>query len=122
MALTLGTIGTPLNIKFRQGSTWGTYPITIKNKETTLPIDLTGKSFIANIKKSYSGQILATISVNIIDAVGGKIGLTIPSTVTSLLKGNPNSEPEYVWDMEMINSDTTIEPIFYGTVTSVSNV
>lgn len=122
MALTLGTIGTPLNIKFRQGSSFGPYPFVITNKETGLPVNLTGYTIIAKVKKSYTTPVLASMVINITEPLNGKFEMSLPSSVTATIKGNPEGNPEYIWDMEYTSPSGITEPLFYGTGACFSDV
>jgi hypothetical protein len=121
MAKTLGTIGKELNLKFRQGSTFGPYEITLNDPDGN-PFDLTGYTFLGKIKKSYSSDVvLANVNITEVDYTLGKISMSIPSSGTSLCKGNPNGSSDYIWDLEMIDSNGSIQPLFYGVVESFSN-
>lgn len=122
MDKTIGTIGSELNLKFRQGATFGPYVLTITNADKT-PIDLSLYVFLAKIKKRYSSStILANVDFIPVDLVNGKVSISISSLTTSLLKGNPDGNAEYVWDAEMTDSLGQVESLFYGTVESFSNV
>lgn len=119
---TIGTIGNKLDLLFRQGSTFGPYEITIKDNNQS-PINLTGYTFNAAIKKSYSASTsIASIVVSPVDLINGKISINIPANITATIKGNPDKEPQYIWDMEYINTNGSVEPLLYGSVTSFANV
>jgi hypothetical protein len=117
----LGTIGKKLDLLIKQGSTFGEYPITLKNVDKT-PKDLTGYIFNGKIKKSYtSPTVLANIQFREIDLVNGIIGMYISAEITQTLKGNPNGISEYVYDIEYTDTNNFVEPILYGDVEVFSN-
>ena len=120
MAKTLGTIGNELNILFRAGTTWGSYQLTIKNKDGT-PVNLTGYTFSARIKRTISSaDIVASITVDPIDLPNGIVALLIPATTTSTIQ--PSGSSPYVWDMEMTDPLGFVEPLFFGEVEVIGNV
>lgn len=117
----IGTIGNKLDLLFRQGSSFGPYQITIKNA-AGLPINLTGYTFSAKIKKSYStATTLADIIVTPVNLELGIISISMPSLVTQNIKGNPDKNADYIWDMEYTDTNGLVEPLFYGKVTSFAN-
>lgn len=121
MAKTIGTIGSELNLKFRQGATFGPYNLTIKDA-AGLPVNLTNTTFTGKVKKSYtSSEILAQIVFTPVDLINGQVSISIPSTVTANIKGNPNGNADYIWDAEMTDINNQVEPLFYGTVESFAN-
>lgn len=118
----LGSVGKKLDLLIKQGSTFGEYPLTLKNADKT-PKNLTGYTFSGRIKKSYSSTVvIAEIVFRPIDLVNGKIGISIPAAVTSTIKGNPDGVSEYVYDIEYTDTNGFVEPILYGDVEVFSNV
>lgn len=112
----IGNIGNKLDLQFRQGTTFGPYQLTLKNQDAT-PVDLTGCSIAGTVSKTHSVfPLTVDILFVVTDAVNGVVAMSITKENTALLKGNPDSNPEYVYDTTLTFSDGTAEPLFYGEV------
>jgi hypothetical protein len=76
--------------------------ITLKDKLTELPIDITGWSFQMQIREKYtSASVLYSPSIAITSAIGGEIQITLTATATSALPVKP-----LVYDLEGTRPDT----------------
>jgi hypothetical protein len=76
--------------------------ITLKDKATELPIDITGWVFVMQIREKYSStSVLYAPAVTIADAPGGKIQISLTATATSALPVKP-----LVYDLEATKPDT----------------
>lgn len=119
----LGTKGSELNLLVRQGATQGTYYMSIKTQgSTTLPIDLTGAIFRAQIRKTADSAPLTgvTFTFVITDALNGEATWEIPASSTSKIPCSEIDENQeesmYVWDMEVELAGGKVLPLVYGTV------
>lgn len=118
----LGSIGKQLDLLIKQGSTFGEYTIIIKDKDTGLPLNITGYTFSGKIKKSYSSPtVLAQIVFDLTNPTLGELTISIPANITSTLKGNADGNSEYVYDIEYTDTNGFVEPILYGNVEVFSN-
>ena len=114
----IGSKGDCLNLVIRQGSTFGPFTMTLTNPDES-PMDLTGTSFDAHIRKYVNADVAVDIDVQITDAVNGVIQFTIDSATTAALTcGNKETDLSsiYQWDMEMTDTLGRIIPIVYGQV------
>lgn len=118
----IGNIGNKLDLQFRHGATFGPYQITLKNQDAT-SVNLTGCLFSGNISKTNSVFTdVVPISFSIIDPIAGIISMSITKENTSLLKGNPDVTPEFIYDTIITFADGHVEPLFYGDVYVKSSV
>lgn len=63
-------------------------------------VDLTGATVTAQIRSRPDGPVVATWTVEVIDAAEGRVALTLSHTVTEGIKPNP-----YVYDIR-VDGDT----------------
>lgn len=111
--------GQELNLTIRQGATFGPVVCTMKDELGSL-IDLTGATFVAQIRKDPFKRKATGISATtaLVDAVNGKFSFTFLADDTARLEAGEtenDATSQYVWDLEMVQS-TTITPLFYGSV------
>ena len=121
MAELLGTKGAELDLLIRQGATAGVYSMYVKKADGT-PLDLTGATFSAQIRKTPDSAPLAGVAFvfTIEDAVAGAVLWSIPAESTALIPCSEidenQPESQYVWDMELERADGSIMPLLYGVV------
>lgn len=121
MPTTIGSKGAELNLLIRQGGTFGPYPLTLTDPTTLEPLNLTGCTFRAQVRKSYSDLIGPTAAADftIIDANTGQLEWSISESQTSALTAGVDenaSASAYIWDMEMSDSLGRVIPLLYGDV------
>lgn len=76
--------------------------ITLKDKATELPVNITGWTFQMQIREKYtSPSVLYSPTISIINAVGGVIQISLTATETSALPVKP-----LVYDLEATKPDT----------------
>ncbi len=76
--------------------------ITLKDKLTELPINITGWTFQMQIRERYtSTSVLYSPTVTITDAINGEITITLTATATAALP--PKA---LVYDLEATRADT----------------
>lgn len=115
----IGTKGASLDLLIRQG---GTFLATVSATDATgLPINLTGGTITAQIRKTPSAvTIECSAVVVIINAVNGVFTFEFTAAATAALVASETSETDaastYVWDIELLNSATKVIPLMYGTV------
>lgn len=77
--------------------------VTLKDKFTTLPINITGWTFQMQIREKYtSTTVLYAPTINITNAVGGEIQIVLTDTDTAALPAKA-----LVYDVEALRPDGT---------------
>lgn len=81
------------------------------------PLDLTGRTFTAQVREfEDASAVAAEITVDDSDGVNGNLWLRIGHLVTETL------EREYVWDLQMVDVDTTITTVLRGNASAHPDV
>lgn len=111
--------GQELNLTIRQGATFGPVVCTLKDELGT-PLDITGATFSAQIRKTPSSRKATGISAEtaIVDALTGQFSFTFLATDTATLSCGDtelSTDSLYYWDLEMTQGDV-VTPFCYGTV------
>lgn len=119
----LGTKGAELNLLVRQGATQGPYYMTLRTQDVSAtPIDLTGATFRAQIRKTADSAPLdgVTFTFTITAPLLGEVTWEMPATSTALIPCSEvdelQEESQYVWDMEVELASSRVLPLTYGTV------
>ena len=115
----IGNIGEKLDLLIKQGSTFGPFEVILSDP-LGAPINLTGSSIQAQIRKRPSDTLpIASFDI-IIEALNGKFFYSLTDTITGgILAGDTLKDPmsKYFWDMEIHWSNGKIQPLYYGDVT-----
>ena len=80
------------------------------------PVNITGDTFTAEIRRNGGKPLVASFSCVITDAANGVLVATLPQSETLKLDGNVN----YKWDM--FRTDTTTTRLIYGDVKVENNI
>ena len=112
--------GKELNLTIRQGATFGPIVCTLKDSTGT-PVNITGYTVAAQVRKTpftrkASGFAATCVVVN---GAAGQFSFEFEADDTAtLIVGNSETDPEslYYWDLELIQPDTRVIPVIYGTV------
>ena len=122
---TIGSFGVRLDLRIRQGVTFGPIRGRLRNPDGTY-VDLTDCQIIAKMRKTrLSDTVTATFDCQITNPI-----LTLPidpddfqfecgldeETTASITAGEQITDEasKYVWDMEMIDSQQRVIPLAYG--------
>lgn len=117
----IGSIGANLDLKLRQGASFGPIVGQLKNADLT-PINLTGYLFRAQMRKSADDPLSTGLAFtcSVIDAVNGKFSFELSDEDTSGLTVDPVSmdalDSTYVWDLEMESPTGKVTALLYGKV------
>jgi len=117
----IGSIGANLDLKLRQGATFGPIVGQLKNADTT-PINITGYTFRAQMRKSADDSLSTGLSFtcNVVDGATGKFSFELSDEQTSTLAVDPVSmdalDSTYVWDLEMESPLGKVTALLYGKV------
>jgi hypothetical protein len=100
-----------------QGTTFNTI-LTLTDDNTNLPINVSGYSINANIKKSYySVNNTAVFTSTVNDAPNGNVTITISSGTSSNIKAG-----RYVYDVKITSPDSIVTRIIEGILTVTPRV
>lgn len=100
-----------------QGTTFNTL-LTITDDTTNLPINVSGYSINANIKKSYySSNVTASFVPVVNDAANGNVSITMSAGVTSNIKSG-----RYVYDVKISSPLGVVTRIVEGIITITPKV
>lgn len=116
----IGSKGDRLDILIRQGGTFGPKFCTILKSDGS-PENITGCTFIAEIRKTADATVVAaSATFAITNAAGGECNFTFLASGTKDIPADPVSEEDpasqYVWDWEMHYPDGRVRPLLYGDV------
>lgn len=116
---TLGYIGERLDLLIRQGATFGPFECSMLNPDET-PVDLTGCVLQGHIrKKALDNTVVTSLAITITEPVNGRYVFGLSGEATSLIvAGESIKDPvsKYVWDMELIDANLRVIPVYYGDV------
>ena len=112
--------GKELNLTIRQGATFGPIVCTLKDSTGT-PINITGYTVAAQVRKTpftrkASGFAATCVVVN---GAAGQFSFEFEAEDTAkLIVGESENDTDslYYWDLELIQPDTRVIPVIYGTV------
>ena len=114
----IGFRGERLDLVARQGASLGPYVVTLENPNGT-PVDLTGCTIQGQVRKNAldTGAPVATFVIVYVDRMNGKFSFEIPHAETAAIPAGEFQKDDaslYEWDMELLDSQNRITPIFYG--------
>lgn len=119
----IGSIGERQDLLIQKGADYSV-TVTLSNPDGT-PMDLTGSTVIAQMRKRSDTDLVAAFTVVISNPTGGVFvfGLTHEQT-TALVCGESLNEPksQYVWGMKLQDVIGGITPLFYGVVSVAREV
>lgn len=112
--------GKELNLTIRQGATFGPIVCTLKDSTGT-PVNITGYTVAAQVRKTpftrrASGFAATCVIVN---GAAGQFSFEFEAEDTAkLIVGESENDTDslYYWDLELIQPDTRVIPVIYGTV------
>lgn len=123
-APSIGDTGARLDLVIRQGATFGPHCLQLFNPDNAplnpgQPVDLTGCTLRAQLRRTALGQLLATFECTIVDAVQGRVDLQLDAATTAAITcGESPRDPlsRAVWDLELHDSLSRVIPLAWGTV------
>lgn len=128
---TIGYFGERLDLKIRQGATFGPIQATMRNPVVPpatigTPVDLTGCTIRGQIRrKALDVAIVASFAVTITNAAAGQYEFGLSSATTAGITAGEtldSSTSKYVWDLELVDATGRITPLYYGAVTVLREV
>ena len=123
--ITLGYIGEELNLKIRQGASFGPFRAEMKNADGTI-VNLTGCTVRGQLrKKALDADVVATLVCVITEPLLGKYEFGLPVEATTLLPAGEQlsaSESQYVFDIELLTLAGEVVPLYFGKVQNFREV
>lgn len=81
----------------------------LEDTATQNPLDLTGYTVSSQLRKTYTSSTSTSFSASITNITGGKIKLSLGSTITSDLKSG-----RYVYDVKIESTGGSVEKVVEG--------
>lgn len=103
-----------LNYKMIRGDDFADV-VTIKEGEPSVPADVSGRTFAAQVRSAPDGDVVASMSIDMSSAASGEVGYSLADTVTAEMSG------QYVWDFQQTTSGV-IRTLMAGTFTVEKDV
>lgn len=117
--LEIGYFGERLDLKIRQGATFGPISASMLNPDGT-PVDLTGCTLTAKIRRrALDVAVVKTIPVTITDAANGEYEFGLTDDETAAITAGErihDQSSKYVWAMDLVDSAGRTIPLYYGQV------
>ncbi len=112
--------GKELNLTIRQGATFGPIVCTLKDS-TGIPVNITGYTVAAQVRKTPFTRRASGFAATcvIVDGAAGQFSFEFEAEDTAkLVVGESENDTDslYYWDLELIQPDTRVIPVIYGTV------
>ena len=102
------------NFEHKQGDDYN-QTLIFKNSDDTF-VNLTGSIVKFTIKKKANTEIIIQKTLTVIDAVNGKVKVSLSNTETILLSWT------YVFDYELIDATGIVTTILWGKMTILSDI
>ena len=114
----VSNIGPQIDLTLRQGADFG--PMTLTFTAGGAPVDLTGCTLAAQLRKTALGAAHASFEVDVTDPTNGVATLSMESGLTrGLSAGETMDDPksQYVWDLKLLDSLGRVSTPLWGNVT-----
>lgn len=98
MAITISDLPEKVKLRSKRGDTVG--KLIQINDAGSNPVDLTGRTFAAQLRRSPNSSSAVDVTVDTAGAATGQLVLRIASSVTETLSG------DYQWDLEQTMGGT----------------
>ena len=117
--------GERLDLRIRQGATFGPINATMNNPDGSA-VDLTGCTVRGQIrKKALDTAIVATFDCAITNATAGQYTFGLTAAITAGITAGETVElnaSQYVWDLELLDASNRVTALYYGGVTVLREV
>ena len=104
------TVKTAENFSIDQGADFSR-TLTVTTDGTTA-YDISGLTLQAQMRKSFASTTATTFTCTIVSGTAGTYKLELTDVVTAALDG----DTRYVYDVELILADSTIEKVHHGII------
>jgi hypothetical protein len=68
--------------------------VTIKEGSPPVAVDVSGRTFTAQVRRSADGEVVAAMAIDMSQAASGEVGYAVSDAVTATMRG------AYVWDFQ----------------------
>lgn len=99
-----------LNYEITRGDDFSSQ-ITFQEGEPLAPVDVSGRTYTAQLRRSENGELVEDFSIDMTDAATGIVLLVLSDTLTADLDGS------YVWDMQQESPGDVIRTVLAGEFT-----
>jgi hypothetical protein len=89
--------------------------VTIKEGDPAAAVDVSARTYTAQLRASADGAVVATFSIDMTSAASGEVGYSLADTTTDDLAGG------YVWDFQQ-DSAGVIRTLMGGSFTVLKDV
>jgi hypothetical protein len=117
--LTIGTFGERMDLRIKQGSSFGPMRFEMVNPDDT-PVDLSNCVIRSQIRQdALDATVVADITCDITNPMLGKFEISLTDEQTQVIEaGESIGDPEsrYVWDMELEDGSGRVIPLYHGQV------
>jgi hypothetical protein len=94
---TVKVLPAKLNYRIKRGDDFVDV-VTIKEGDPSAAVDVSARTFTAQVRSTPDGDVVASMSINMAEAASGEVGYSLADTVTDDLSGS------YVWDFQQDTS------------------
>ena len=98
----------PINLICEKGTDFSA-TFNIQNEANTTPINLTGYSAVAKLKRSYTSSTSTDFTVDFPDRYNGQLSITLPNTTSATLEAR-----RYVYDILLTAPSGTKSRVIEG--------
>lgn len=96
-----------LNYKILRGDDFADV-VTINEGAPAAPVDVSTRTFTAQLRQTPAGDVVATFSIDMTAAASGEVGYSLADTITEDLAGS------YVWDFQQETAGGVIRTLMGG--------
>ena len=100
----------PINLVCEQGTDF-TATFNIQNEANTTPLNLTGYTAVAKLKKSYYSSTSTDFSIAFPDRYNGQISITLSNSVSAALEAR-----RYVYDIVLTSPSNSKSRVIEGII------
>jgi hypothetical protein len=115
----LGYWGENVDLHIRQGATFGTHRLRLKQMDGT-PFPLTGCTPSGQIRRTAaSSTVVASLSFSVADEAGGLLDMSLTDEATAAIVAAElpeASDSRYVYDVHLATADGRVIPVAWGAV------
>lgn len=104
-----------LNYSIKRGDDFGDV-VTIKEGVTPVAVDVSTRTFTAQVRSTPDGAVIAAMVIDMTDAATGEVAYSLADTVTDDLAGT------YVWDFQQETAGGDIRTLMAGSFTVIKDV
>jgi hypothetical protein len=121
MSLSISAVADLVHLKIVQGATFGPIDVYFRGPDGTTPIDITGASAFAHIRKRASdAAVVVAFDVTVVDAAAGHVTMNLTAAASEAVPAVDDSTAQgsqSVWDLLLVDAAGRILQSARGPVT-----